>query len=150
MRRSSPRSKPSGWLSAHHYPENARSMFETIKPKVKAKQVTVCTSLPQKFQVHVCTHVLYFLNATNATQFSGSRHFQVCLPEPSSSCLFLSMAACLALDVRLYLPLLTISVCSVLSLRFFSGHFKICSLTVVSKISCSSLSVVTRNVKWSI
>ena len=29
-----------------------------------------------------------FQNATEATQFSGTWHFQICLPAPLSSCLF--------------------------------------------------------------
>ena len=60
----------------YRYPENAKSMC------------------------HICTH----LNATEATQFSGSGYFQVCLPAPLSSCLFLPMTFRLALIVRLYLP----------------------------------------------
>ena len=47
------------------------------------------TALPPKMPIHVCTHLPSFQNANKATQFSGSRHFQVCLPAPSSSCFFL-------------------------------------------------------------
>ena len=70
------------------YPENAKSMFA---PKC-----------------HNCTHVRCFPNAAGATQFSGSGHFQVCLPAPLSSCSFLPTTAHLALAVRSYIPLLTI------------------------------------------
>ena len=62
---------------------------ETIKPEAEAKRVTVRTALPRKFQVHVGTLVSCFLNATEASELSGSRHFHFFLPAPSSSCLFL-------------------------------------------------------------
>ena len=83
----------------------------------------------------------YFQNAAEATQFSGSRPFQVCLPTPSSSCLFLPTAFRLALVVRLYLPLLTKPACSMLSLLFFSGHFE-------NSLTFSSL--IARSVKKSV
>ena len=70
-------------------PENAKSIFAPM--------------------CHNCTHVLCFQNAAEATQFSGSRHFQIFLPAPSSGCLFLPTTFRLALVVRLYLPSLVMS-----------------------------------------
>ena len=55
----------------------------------EVKGSSLSCSVLRKCQVHVCTHVPCFLNATEATQFSGSWHFQLCLPATSSSCLFL-------------------------------------------------------------
>ena len=89
----------------------------------RSKRATFRTALPRKCQVHICTHVPSFQNAAGATQFSGSRHFQFCLPAPSSSCLFLPTTARLALVVRLYLPFLTLSICSALSLCFIGYRF---------------------------
>ena len=96
------------------------------------------TALPPKIlspclhPCHICTLVPCFPNATKATQFSGSRHFQICLPAPSSSCLFLPTTTRLALIVRSCVP--SISVCGVSAiasitafrsmLRYF--HFDCC------------------------
>ena len=90
---------------------------------------------------HICTHAPCFLNATEVTQFSGSRHFQVFLPAPLSSYLFLPTTFRLALVVRLYLPLLTVPCVQ---------GFTFDSLTVVSKIACPSSSLVARGIKRSI
>ena len=75
---------------------------------------------------HICTHVPCFLNASEATQFSGSWHFQICLPAPapSSSSLFPPMTFRLAFVVRSYLLLLTTFLYLWLSLRFFSSRFQ--------------------------
>ena len=100
----------------------------TIPYMIEAKGSAKCSPPPTwTFQVHVCTHVPYFPNATKATQFSGSRHFQVCLPAPWSSCLFLPTTLYLALVViytNLYLPYLYV----------LCFHFA--SSVVISKISC--------------
>ena len=91
-----------------------------------------------------------FLNATKATQFRGSCHFQVFLPVPLNSCLFLPTTFRLALVVKLYSPLLTVPMCSRLSLCFFNVHSELCSLIAISKIACPSSWLVARNVKRSI
>ena len=83
-----------------------------IKPEAEANRTTgEFADVPRKCQsmfapkCHSCTHVPCFQNATGVTQFSGWWHFQICLPAPSSSCLFLPTTARLALVVRLCLPL---------------------------------------------
>ena len=99
----------------------------------------LCRCTP-KMPIHVCTHVPCFLNATEATQFGRSWHFQVCLSAPSFSCLFLPTIFCLALVVRFSYP--------------YFQCFQFASLVVISKfapswsfrkMACSSLLLVTRN-----
>ena len=108
-------------------------------PKMPKPRVQPNAAPPRKCQVHVCTQVSCFQNAARATQdaalhkmnqsytrcivtqypakatqFSGSRHFRICLPGPLSSCVFLPTTARLALVVRSYV--LSDSVCGVLLL----------------------------------
>ena len=97
----------------------------------KVKSSSLACSVPKNAKsifapmCHICTPVPCFQNAAEAAQFSGSCHFQVCLPAPlSSCCLFLPATFHMALVVRIYLLLLTVHVCSLLSLRFFSDYFE--------------------------
>ena len=114
------------WVCGFTNHADLSNLHQAGKPEPGAKRtIADLCNVPQKCQVHVCTYVPCFQNTAEATQFSGSRHFQNCLHAPSSSCLFLPTTTRLALVMRSFLPILTVPVCSMLSLRFLSGHFEI-------------------------
>ena len=108
------------WLSGGPFQYNT-----LISPRRITHSGTGCYQINEYARVvNALNNIIIIQNATKATQSSGSRHFQVCLPVPTSSCLFLPTTACLAVIMRLYLPLLTIPSCSMLSLCFFYDHFE--------------------------
>ena len=90
-------------------PENSKSVFA---PKFHNCTMYQCFQNASRASQYAAIHkmsVNYTIcsatqDATKATQFSGSRHFQICIPAPSSSCLFLPTTAHLALVMRSYIP----------------------------------------------
>ena len=99
------------WFTDH---ADLSNLHQAIPYTTEVKGSAELCNVPRKCQVHVCAHVPCFLNIAEATQFSRLWHFQVFLPAPSSSCLFLPTTASLALVERSYVP--SFSVCGVLLL----------------------------------
>ena len=83
----------------------------------------------------ICTHVPSFQNTAEAMQFSRSRHFKICQPVPSSSCLFLPTTFCLALVMRSYVP--SFSLFGVLLLLL--QHFEVSSDTSILIVADPSI-----------